>query len=111
VEVTLPEYPQKYTDVSFHLVKTETKSTTFQSCKSQIQRDVKLKEKEGKILKNLEKKREEMEKIKKENSGLQPDEDTFLGISYSVSLGTKSSQSASRWEELNVSRLLIVQGA
>jgi hypothetical protein len=95
VEVTLPKYPQKYTDVSFHLVKTETKSITFQSCKSQIRRDIKLKEKEEKLT-NLEKKREEMEKIKKENFGLELDEETFLGIIMSVSLGTKFSHSASR---------------
>ncbi|KDR19694.1 WD repeat-containing protein 52 [Zootermopsis nevadensis] len=80
VEVTLPECPQKYTDVSFHLVKTETRSITFRSCKSQIRKNMKLKEK-GQKLKNLEKKREEMEKIKNANFGTEVDEETFLADS------------------------------
>lgn len=49
---------------------------------------MKLKEK-GQKLKNLEKKREEMEKIKNANFGTEVDEETFLGIIVSVFLGTK----------------------
>jgi hypothetical protein len=80
VEVALPEYPQEYTDVSFHLSRTKTKSITFQSCKSQIRRDKKLKETGERKLKKLEWKREEMNKIKKENLEIDIDEETFLGI-------------------------------
>jgi F0F1-type ATP synthase assembly protein I len=90
--MTLPEYPQQYTDVSFHLVQTETKSITFRSYKSQIQRDIKLKEAEERKLKKLEKDRKEMEKSKKENPGMDIDEETFLGIIVSVLLGIKFSR-------------------
>jgi hypothetical protein len=60
-----------------------------------------------------------MEKIKKENLGIEIDEETFLGIIMSVLLGTKSSHSTSRREVVNVmkqiglivSRLPIAQEA
>jgi hypothetical protein len=96
VEMTLPEYPQEYTDVSFHLVRTETKSITFQSCKSQIRRNMILKETEERKLKKLESKREEVDKIKKENLGTDTDEETFLGIIISVLVGAELSHSVSR---------------
>jgi hypothetical protein len=80
VEVILPEYPQEYTEVSFHLVKTKTKSMMFQRCKSQICRDMNLKEIEEWKLKKLERKRDKMDKIKKENLGIDIDKETFLGI-------------------------------
>lgn len=95
MEVTLPEYPQKNNDVSFHLAETETKTIMFQSRKSHIQRDKKLKEIDERKLKKNEK-GEGMEKNKKENLGIEIDEETFLGIIMSVLLGTKSSHSTSR---------------
>lgn len=96
VEVILPEYPQEYTDVSFHLVKTKTKSITFQSCKSQTRRDLKGIE-EWKS-KKLERKREEMDNIKKENLGTDTDEETFLGRA-------ELSNSASRQDVMNVMKV------
>lgn len=103
VEVILPEYPQEYTDVSFHLVKTKTKSITFQSCKSQIRRDMNLKEREEWKLKKLEREREEMDKTKKENLGTDIEEETFLGIFNYICIGrAELSNSASRQDVVNV---------
>jgi hypothetical protein len=97
VEVILPEYPQEYTDVSFHLMKTKTKGLTFQSCKSQIHREMKLKEIQEWKLKKLERKREEMDKIKKENLGIDIHEETFLGIINYICIDREEfSHSASR---------------
>jgi hypothetical protein len=97
VEVTLPEYPQEYTDVSFHLSRTKTKSITFKSCKSQIRRDMKLKDIGARKLKKLEWKREGMNNIKKENLEIDTDEEMFLGIiNYICIVGADLSQSASR---------------
>ncbi|XP_069678702.1 cilia- and flagella-associated protein 44 [Periplaneta americana] len=81
VEVTLPEEPQSYTKVSFNLIQSEIKTLTFHSCKSQIRRDILLEEIEQRKIKKLEKKREELEKIKKENPGIDIDEETFLADS------------------------------
>lgn len=106
VEVILPQYPQEYTDVSFHLVKTKTKSITFHSCKSQIRRDMNLKEIEEWKLKKLERKREEMDKIKKENLGMDIDEETFLGIINYICIGrAELSNSASRQDVINVMKV------
>jgi CRISPR/Cas system CMR-associated protein Cmr1 (group 7 of RAMP superfamily) len=106
VEVILPEYPQNYTDVSFHLVKSNTKSITFQSCKSQIRRDMNWKEIEEWKLKKLERKKEELDKIKKEDLGIDIDEETFLGIINYICIGkAELSYSASRQDVINVMKV------
>ena len=77
--MSLPELPQPYTEVSYNLDDVQTTTITFQSCKSQIEKDKKIKEIEERKMKKLEKIKEEMEKIKKENPGIEIDEETFLG--------------------------------
>lgn len=77
MQVEVPTDPQEYTTVSFSL-NLEPKYKNFTTYKSQIRRDIKLKEIEEKKEKKRAKKRIEMEKIKKENPGLEIDEDVFL---------------------------------
>jgi hypothetical protein len=96
VEVVLPEYPQEYTDVSFHLSRTKTKSITFQSCKSQNQRDEKLKTGEWK-LKKVDWKCEDMNKIKKEYLEIDIHKEISQGmINYICTTRSELSHSACR---------------
>lgn len=78
VIVDVPRTPQEYTTVSYEL-KVEMTTRCFKTYKAQIRRDIKIKEIEKKKAIKIEKKREEMEKVKKENPGLEIDEDVFLG--------------------------------
>lgn len=78
MQIQLPAQEQPYTGVSFKL-QLDPQCNTFTSYKSQIKRDIKLKEIEEKKAKKRAKKMEEMEKVKKENPGLEIDEEAFLG--------------------------------
>ncbi|CAH1956940.1 unnamed protein product [Acanthoscelides obtectus] len=80
MQVCVPEEPQDYTDVSFEL-KIEPIYNRFSSYKSQIRRDIKIRQIEAKKAKKMAKKRKEMERIKKENPGLEIDEEIFLADS------------------------------
>ncbi|KAJ8952048.1 hypothetical protein NQ318_010958 [Aromia moschata] len=55
----------------------------FKTYKSQIRRDIKIKEIQDRKAKKLAKKLEELERVKKENPGLEIDEDAFLADSES----------------------------
>lgn len=76
--VHVPKTPQDYTTVSYEL-KVDVTAKCFKTYKAQIRRDIKIKEIEEKKAKKIEKKREEMERVKKENPGLEIDEEVFLG--------------------------------
>lgn len=78
MEVKVPREPQEYTQVSF-LLNYESKYKNFVTYKAQIRRDIKVAEISKKKEKKREKKRKEMERILKENPGLDLDEETFLG--------------------------------
>lgn len=77
LEVTIPTEPQDYTEISF-LLNIEPRRKTFTTCKSQIRRDIKIREIEAKKLKKLLRKKEELAKIKASNPGLEIDEEQFL---------------------------------
>lgn len=79
LQVEVPDELQSYTTVSF-LLEHEPKVKNFVTYKAQIRRDIKLKEIELKKSKKREIKRKEMNRILKENPGLEIDEDIFLGV-------------------------------
>ncbi|ERL94503.1 hypothetical protein D910_11780 [Dendroctonus ponderosae] len=80
MQISLPTEEQPYTGVSFKL-ELRPQCNTFTTYKSQIKRDNKIRQIEEKKAKKVAKKREEMERIKKENPGLEIDEETFLADS------------------------------
>lgn len=78
MQVDVPTEPQSYTHVSF-LLNLEPKYKNFVTYKAQIRRDIKLREIEARKEKKRDKKRKELEKIRKDNPGLEIDEEIFLG--------------------------------
>lgn len=82
MQVDVPSFPQEYTKISYllHLKPIHNKFTTY---KAQIRRDIKIREIEARKAAKVEKKRKEMERIKRENPGLDIDEDIFLADSES----------------------------
>lgn len=78
MQVKVPTETQNYTQVSY-LLDLQPKFKNFTTYKSQIRRNIKLKEIAERKEKKREKKRKEMEKVKKENPGLEIDEEAFLG--------------------------------
>lgn len=78
IQVEALKVPQAYTTVSY-LLDLKPKENKFVTYKAQIRRDLKLKEIAERKAKKVEKKREEMEKLKAENPGLDIDEEVFLG--------------------------------
>lgn len=78
VEATLPQKPVSYTKTSY-LLRITPKEKQFQSCKSQIRRDIIIRELELKKFAKLERKKKELERIKKDNPGIIIDEEVFLG--------------------------------
>lgn len=76
--VEVPKIPQDYTTVTYEL-KVDVKMRRFKTYKAQIRRDIKIAEIEGRKAAKLERKREEMERVKQENPGLEIDEEVFLG--------------------------------
>lgn len=79
LQITLPAEPQSYVEKSY-LLDVQVLLQRFTTYKAQIRRDIKLAEVEAIKAKKLEKKRKEMEKVKKENPGLEIDEELFLGM-------------------------------
>lgn len=77
-QITVPTVPQDYTTITYAL-KVERIRQRFVTYKAQIRRDIKLREIEARKAVKREKKRVEMEKFKKENPGLEVDEEIFLG--------------------------------
>ncbi|XP_060530871.1 cilia- and flagella-associated protein 44 [Cylas formicarius] len=77
MQVALPKEEQLYTTVSFRL-NLEPKFNRFTTYKSQIKRDIKIKEIEERKAKKVARKRQEMEALKNEHPGLEIDEETFL---------------------------------
>lgn len=77
MQFKVPTEPQNYTQVSFQL-DLQPIFKNFTTYKSQIRRNIKLKEIEERKEKKRDKKRKELEKIEKKNPGLEIDEDTFL---------------------------------
>ncbi|XP_030750373.1 cilia- and flagella-associated protein 44 [Sitophilus oryzae] len=82
MEIQLPEEEQPYTDISFRLF-LDVQLNCFKTYKSQIKRDIKIKEIEERKAKKVAKKREHMEQVKKDNPGLEIDEEAFLADSES----------------------------
>lgn len=82
MQLQVPAEPQTYTDVSFRL-ELESQSNIFTTYKAQIKRDIKIREIEERKAKKVAKKREQMEQIKKDNPGLEIDEEAFLADSES----------------------------
>ncbi|CAG9762758.1 unnamed protein product [Ceutorhynchus assimilis] len=80
--IQLPSDEQPYTGVSF-LLELEPVLNHFRSYKSQIRRDQKIAEIENRKAEKVARKRKEMEKIKKDNPGLDIDEEIFLADSES----------------------------
>lgn len=81
VEADLPESPVSYTDISYRLTHVKPRSLVFKSTKGQIIRDQKIAEMEERKDAKLEKKRNELAKIKAENPGANINEETFLADS------------------------------
>uniref|UniRef100_A0A6P7FPY4 Cilia- and flagella-associated protein 44-like n=1 Tax=Diabrotica virgifera virgifera TaxID=50390 RepID=A0A6P7FPY4_DIAVI len=82
MEVMVPTTPQSYTGVSY-LLKVQPKYQNFMSYKSQIRRNIYLKKVAKRKAKKVEVKRQEMERIMKENPALEIDEEVFLADSES----------------------------
>lgn len=78
VIVDVPTTPQDYTTVTYQL-KVDVKTRRFKTYKAQIRRDIKISEIEARKAEKVERKREEMERVKQENPGLEIDEEVFLG--------------------------------
>lgn len=77
-EVQLPQSPQSYVKISYELILCKPTLFKFHSVKSAIRIDILKKEIENKKMIKIAKKREEMEKIKEANPGIEIDEETFL---------------------------------
>lgn len=75
--IDVPSVPQDYTNITYEL-KVEVKEKRFKTYKAQIRRDIKIAEIEKRKAEKLEKKMEELERVKKENPGLEIDEEVFL---------------------------------
>ncbi|XP_015185345.1 PREDICTED: cilia- and flagella-associated protein 44 [Polistes dominula] len=77
-EVELPQSPQSYVKISYELTHCKPAVFKFHSVKSAIRRNIIKNEIEKKKMIKVEKKREEMEKIKEANPGIEIDEEAFL---------------------------------
>lgn len=76
--ITVPTEPQDYTKITYTLY-VEIIRQRFITYKAQIRRDIKIRQIEAQKAAKREKKRVAMEKLKKENPGLEIDEEIFLG--------------------------------
>lgn len=81
VEAALPERERSYTMISFVLPHIEQKKLIFKSTKSQIRRDLWIKEQEEKGEAKRLKKMESLQRLRIENPGVDIDEETFLADS------------------------------
>ncbi|KAL2740588.1 cilia- and flagella-associated protein 44 isoform X4 [Vespula squamosa] len=77
-EVQLPQSSQSYVTISYELTLCKPALFKFHSVKSGIRIDILKKEIESKKMIKIAKKREEMEKIKEANPGIDIDEESFL---------------------------------
>ncbi|KAI4496377.1 hypothetical protein M0804_000187 [Polistes exclamans] len=77
-EVQLPQSPQSYIKISYELTHCKPAVFKFHSVKSAIRRNIIKNEIEKKKMIKVAKKREEMEKIKEANPGIEIDEEAFL---------------------------------
>lgn len=78
VIVDVPKVPQDYTTITYKLL-VDVQQRCFKTYKAQIRRDIKISEIEARKAEKLERKREDMERVKQENPGLEIDEEVFLG--------------------------------
>ncbi|XP_055624931.1 cilia- and flagella-associated protein 44 isoform X2 [Toxorhynchites rutilus septentrionalis] len=78
LEVALPDKPQPYTDISYHLKEINIRQLTFQSVKSEIRRNIRIAEIENKKQLKRLKKMKSLEKIRAENPAVEIDDEAFL---------------------------------
>lgn len=78
VQIDMPEHPNAYTETSFHLSRVPIIHFKFKSIKSQIRRNEKIKQIEAKKDQKRQRKLKDLEKLRKENYGLDIDEEAFL---------------------------------
>lgn len=81
VQIDLPERPNSFTDTSFHLSQIPIDHFNFKSIKSQIKRSEKVRQIEMKKEKKRQRKLQELERRKKENPGVEINEESFLADS------------------------------
>lgn len=81
VQVDLPERSNSYTDTSYHLNHIPMEHFKFQSIKSQIRRNEKIKQIEAKKELKRQRKLRQLEAMKKENPMVDINEDSFLADS------------------------------
>lgn len=84
LEIDVPERSRSYTILSYRLTHIEIKTFVFKSTKSELRREIRLKEIEDLRLLKRTKKMRSLEKLRKENPDIKVDEETFLG-SYCIS--------------------------
>ncbi|KAL2733263.1 cilia- and flagella-associated protein 44 isoform X1 [Vespula maculifrons] len=77
-EIQLPQSPQAYVKTSYELTLSKPALFKFHSVKSAIRIDILKKEIENKKMIKIAKKREEMERIREANPGIEIDEESFL---------------------------------
>ncbi|KAF7417837.1 hypothetical protein HZH68_000490 [Vespula germanica] len=77
-EIQLPQSPQAYVKTSYELTLSKLALFKFHSVKSAIRIDILKKEIENKKMIKIAKKREEMERIREANPGIEIDEESFL---------------------------------
>lgn len=78
LQVDVPNEQQDYTTITY-LLKLHPLNNKFTTYKSQIRRNIKIKEIEAKKEAKVELKRIELAKIRKEHPGIEIDEELFLG--------------------------------
>lgn len=80
LEFDVPERSRSYTALSYRLTHIEPKTYVFKSTKSQLRREIRLREIEDLRLLKRAKKMRSLEKLRKENPDIKVDEETFLGL-------------------------------
>lgn len=75
----MPERPKSYTDTSYKLGHVRWNSTKFVSKKGEIRRELKLQEIEARKEAKKAKKKLTLDRLRKDNPGIQIDEETFFG--------------------------------
>lgn len=81
IEADVPEKPNSYTEVSYHLSHIPLKHFKFKSVKSMIRRNLKIKENEARKEKKKARKMKELEKLQMDNPGIDINEEAFLADS------------------------------
>lgn len=78
-EADLPEQTRTYTDVSYFLSHIELRTGRFTTCKAEIRRQLKIQEIARRKAEKVERKRQELEEMKKENPAIIYDEEMYFG--------------------------------